>query len=232
MTDYRNYWEHNIDRWGEFYLEISHGHEQYDTAAWWGALYNATIAKLEARLMRERFELTLQFIREHVTPGSLFADIGCGTGIFVVEALKCGARVRAIDFSRRALEITQLNVKKYAPDGEVSYYQLDVQSDELPKSDVAIMIGVTPYLGNLEKSLENVLDLTDLLLSQFSQPTHWANRLRRALPILNVRRLIFHPSQEVDAAYARKHWKLLKRTKFATGFVDLSTSSNGPKRRK
>lgn len=224
MTNYRKYWEKNIERWGEFYLEISHGHEHYDAPAWLGTIYRATIGRIESRLMRERFELTSRFIDEFVTAGCVFADIGCGTGIFTVAALKRGARVHAIDFSERALEITQSNVRKYIPDGDVSYHQVDVQLDALPKSDVAIMIGVAPYVANLEACLESVLVSTNVLLCQYVEPKHWANRIRRALPILNVRQLIFHSAEDVDALYERHRWKLMTRRPFATGILDIASA--------
>jgi precorrin-6B methylase 2 len=226
MSDYRNYWERNIEHWGEYYLEISHGHEQYYAPEWLAALYKGTIAKIEARLMRDRFIRTLQFINKYVKPGVQFADIGCGTGIFTVEALKRGAKAKAIDFSQRALEVTKANVKKYVPEADVSYHLLDVQAGDLPRSDVAIMMGVSPYLTNLQASLENVFRSTNLLLLQYSERTHWANRIRRIFPILNVRRLIFQSTQEVDALYTRNGWKLLSRSPFATGYIDVAASQS------
>lgn len=224
MQDYRDYWEHNIDRWSELYLEISHGHEKLDAPSWLGAAYNATIAKYEARLMRERFAMTLRFIDSHINTETVFADVGCGTGIFVVEALKRGARVVAIDFAQRALDITKTNVEKYAPNGDVTYHRLDVQVDELPKSEVAIVMGVAPYLADLDGFLDRVLTSTELVLCQFVDPHHWANRIRRLLPVLNVRRLIFHARDEVDACYSRRGWKLVKRSEFASGYVDMICS--------
>ncbi len=224
MSDYKNYWDKNIDKWAELYLQISHGHEELDAPSWLGKIYNATIAKHEAALMRERYAITISFIDIYVTSGKTFADIGCGTGIFVVEALKRGAKALAIDFSDRSLEVTKENVAKNAPDADVAYFQLNVENQALPKSDFAIMVGVTPYLAGLEHFLGNVLGSTDLLLIQYTDPSHWANIIRTVFPFLNVRRLVFHSKSSVDANYKKHGWSLLNRRRFATGFVDVVAS--------
>src|SRR5258706_6900907 len=190
MSDYKNYWDKNIDKWAELYLQISHGHEELDAPSWLGKIYNATIAKHEAALMRERYAITISFIDIYVTSGKTFADIGCGTGIFVVEALKRGAKALAIDFSDRSLEVTKENVAKNAPDADVAYFQLNVENQALPKSDFAIMVGVTPYLAGLEHFLGNVLGSTDLLLIQYTDPSHWANIIRTVFPFLNGQWLV------------------------------------------
>ncbi len=222
MTDYREYWDKNIENWAKFYLDISHGDEKLYAPGWLGSLYNGTIARHEAQLMRERFSLTLAFMDKHVKPGMVFADIGCGTGIFVVEALKRGASVQAIDFSKRALEVTKTNVERHAPGGKVEYHQADIQVDTLPTSDVAIMVGVAPYLADIDKALDRVLSSTGLLFGHFVDPDHWANRLRRVVPMLNVRRLIFHDRREVDACYASHDFVLEDRKSFATGYMDVA----------
>lgn len=226
MPDYRQYWQDNIARWSELYLDISHGHEKLEAPHWLGKLYNSTIAKHEARLMRQRYELTARFIDRNVSAGCVFADIGCGSGIFVVEALKRKARVCAIDFSDQSLALTKANVERYVPNGDVSYHKLDISQDELPRSDVAIMVGVAPYLSDMDSFLDRILASTDILLIQYVDPYHWANRVRRLLPFLNVRRLIFHSPRDVALAYTQRGWRLLERVRFGTGFIDIVCRSD------
>ena len=224
--NHQKYWESNIDSWAQLYLDLSHGHESLAAPSWFSFLYNQTIARYEARLMRERFALTCRFIDDHLKPGMVFADIGCGTGIFVVKAMQRGARVRAIDFAERSLAITQNNVQKHGDPRLVTYHMLDVSCDELPKSHAAIMMGVTPYIADLDSAMRRVLRSTDLLLVQYADSAHWANRLRRLLPWLNVRRLVFHSAGDVDACYVQNGWHLLNRTRFATGFIDMAASGS------
>jgi SAM-dependent methyltransferase len=220
---YQRYWDTNIEKWGELYLDISHGDETLNAPPWVARLYNRTIARLEAKLMRERYARTIEFLDASVGRGSVFADIGCGTGIFVVEALKRGATVMAIDFSAKALEVSRENVLKHMPEGSVSYHQLDIVKQPIPSCDVALAMGVTPYLRDLSAFMDNVLPYTKLLCCQFTDPHDWANRLRTLVPALNVRDLIFHAPETVDRLYSRHAWAVRKRGRFASGFIDVAS---------
>ena len=92
------------------------------------ALYNATAGRLERKLMKERNRRTIAFLDEHVKPGTVFSDLGCGTGIFVVEAAKRGGIVSAVDFSESSLVATRRGVETCAPDAKVTYVRADVQT--------------------------------------------------------------------------------------------------------
>jgi len=225
-SDYQPYWNENIEKWAELYLDISHGHETYDAAPWFSKLYASTLGRVERNLMKQRYARTISFLDKHLKPGVTVSDIGCGTGIFVVEALRRGARVNAIDFAPRALEITRINVARYFTSAAVDYYQLDVQQQRLPRSDVAIAMGVTPYLADLAAFLGNALPTTRLFYCLYVDGKHWANRLRTGLPFLNVRRLRFYSRGQIDNIYRRHGYRLLERTKFATGFIDLARISS------
>jgi SAM-dependent methyltransferase len=224
MTDYRRYWDQNIDRWGDLYLEISHGHEVLDAPAPLRWLYNNGIARYEAKLMKERYERAALHVRLNAEPGEVFADIGCGTGIFSILALQNGATVHAIDFSEKALTITKTNVEKHVPDGDIEYNLIDVQKEPLPRSDFALAMGVTPYIEDIETFPGNVLPHTRQLFIQYNDPGHWANRLRTQIPVLNVRNLVFHSPEKITAAYTGHGWRLVRRYNFATGFIDLARS--------
>lgn len=220
---YQDYWERNITEWGAFYLDISHGHERLHGPAWLNWIYKHTIVPVEAKLMAKRHELTTAFIRKNVRPGTVFADLGCGTGIFVLEALMQGAsKVHAVDFTSSALDTTRRLVEKHAPDKAalIDYHKLDLQADKHPVSDVSICVGVTPYIRNLDGFLSNAVEATKLLFCQFSEPHHWANRLRVLMPFLNVRKLIFHSRRDVDATISRHSATRVEREDFATGFID------------
>jgi len=225
MKLYKQYWEENIAQWGELYLDISHGHEKFSGPVWYSSAYHASIGRLERKLMAQRYEITKAFIDQYVKPGTTFSDLGCGTGIFTVQALQKGAKVNAIDFSKSALEITQRNVLKYAPEGEILFQQADVQADELPESDISLAMGLTPYLTDLPAFMQHVLPKTKLLYCLFIDPSHWANRLRGLLPFLNVRGLRCHAKSQVDKLYAQHGWRLVQRRVFATGYIDLATKN-------
>jgi len=219
--EYRKYWNENIDKWGHLYLDISHGHEALAAPAWMAWIYNATIARLEARLMRERFALTMAFIEQAARPGVVFTDIGCGTGIFTVQALRRGATVHAVDFSEKSLAVTQENVRQHCPGGAVSYHHLDVQAAPIPATDVTLAMGVTPYVRDIAAFLGNILPYSRMLYCQYTDPARFSNRVRTVFPFLNVRKLVFHAAVQVDRQYAAHGWNLRTRREFATGYIDL-----------
>lgn len=217
----QDYWDKNIEKWAEKYLDISHGHETFDRPSWFTAAYNATIGRLERRLMKERYRRTIAFLDRYVKPGVVFSDLGCGTGIFVVEAAKRGAVVNAVDFSESALNATRKTVGMYAPDAKVTFIQADVQAGELPRSDVTLAMGVTPYLTDIEAFISNALPKTKVMCCQFTDPHNWASRVRRVVPMLDVRSLQCYSREEVDAAYRQSGGVKCEREKFASGFIDV-----------
>jgi len=92
---------------------------------------------------------------------------------------------------------------------------------------VRVVMGVTPYISELSAFMDNVLSHTRLLYCLYIDPAHWANRLRKAVPSLNVRRLQFYERSDVDQYYAARSWNLISRTNFATGYIDLAEKRTG-----
>lgn len=225
MNDkYEDYWNRNIDLWADKYLEISHGNETFERPAWFTSIYNATIGQIERKLMKERYRRTVQFIHEYVGPGTKFSDLGCGTGIFVVEAAKRGASVNAVDFSESSLAAARNTVERYVPSASVTFIQADVQTSLLPKADVTLAMGITPYLTDIDAFLSNVLPRTRILCCQYTDPFAWASIVRKLVPILDVRSLQCYGKAEIDALYQKNGASLLKRDPFASGYIDVVAS--------
>ena len=45
--DYRSYWDQNIDKWGELYLEMSHPDEKLHAPNWLSNLYQISVGRLD-----------------------------------------------------------------------------------------------------------------------------------------------------------------------------------------
>src|SRR5450759_3918388 len=112
----QEYWNENIDKWGDLYLEISHSHESLQAPGWLDFLYKKIIMPKESRLMADRYRLTMSFIDEYISEGIVAVYLGCGTGIFTVEMLRRGARVKAVDFAQSSLRLTQALVERHIPE--------------------------------------------------------------------------------------------------------------------
>ena len=226
---YVDYWNINIERWAELYLDASHGYEQFDRPPWFNWLYARSIGRLERRMMRSRYQFTRQFIQDHVRPGDTVADLGCGPGLFVIESIKSGAgAVHAVDFSASSLAMTRQAVERVVPGASVAYCQADVQVDQLPRSDVAIAMGLTPYLTDLPAFLDHAIGSTGILLCLYADSEHWANRLRGTVPFLNVRGLNMYSRSSVGDLYRRHGATLLCRTTSGTCFMDVVATPTCP----
>jgi len=216
---YKEYWDRNIEKWGDLYLDISHGHEALKGSKPFTWLYNRTLVPYEATLMKIRYRKTIDFIEENIKPGVTVTDIGCGTGIFVVQCLLRGARVNAIDISYTALEITKKNVLSQCPQygANVSYQQCDGQEVMLPPSDFTICVGVLPYVGNIKEFLTNILIPTKKAFIQYSAKNNLFNRVRILLPFLNVRNLKFQTENMLTHEAKNLGFQKTKSEAFATG---------------
>lgn len=218
---YKEYWDSNIEKWSDLYLEISHGQETLRANKLIGWLYNRTVARLEASLMKTRYALTTHFLNRYLFPGATFCDIGCGTGIFTVHALNMGASVKAIDVSKSSLNATQKNVQKNATifSDRLELLELDIQNKHLPVCDVSLAMGVFPYIGDYEAALKSILSASNVSCIQISSSENAFNKLRQSLPWLNVRKLIFHSSEDFRKIILSSGCEVLEDKQFATGFI-------------
>lgn len=225
-NQYKRYWEANITKWSDLYLDISHGHEEIIGPTWVRSLYMKLIFPMESRLMKQRYLKTIEFINMYCTPQSMVLDIGCGTGLFTVELLNRGASVKAIDFSESALQATQENVVANAPlfKGKVEYFLADVSRKNIPKGDIALAMGVAPYIHEIDEFYRNILSSCQVFFCLLVDPSHWINRLRRMMPWLNVRKLQFHSKKRIDEIIRQHGWHLVTREQFATGYLDIIVS--------
>lgn len=223
-TGAKDYWNKNIADWGKLYLDASHSGETFDVPRWIEYLYHHTITPIEARLMKKRFELTMDFIHEYVRPGMTAVDVGCGTGVFTVEMLRQGASVVAVDRAQNALELTESLVKSLVPEyaRRAEYLLADVSERQLPQSHAVLAMGVTPYVENLSDFYGNILPTTRTFCCLVVDPEHWANVVRKHVSILNVRKLHWFDQSLVDSLLVNHGWKLVSRQRLGTGYIDIA----------
>jgi len=224
----KEYWNQNIANWGKFYSDSSHSEESFDTPRVLGTLYHWLITPIEAKLMKKRYQLTMNFIENYVKEGMVVVDVGCGTGIFTIELLKRGAQVKAVDFAQSSLDLTKTLVEKVIPNysANVEYLLIDVSKQQLPKSDLVIAMGVTPYINNLEDFYCNILPTTTIFYCLIMNPKSWINIIRKFLPFLNIRKINWFEKAFVDDILRRYDWNLVSREDFASGYLDIAIKKN------
>lgn len=215
------YWQENIEAYGKFYDSTSE--EEIIAPGLIGLLYRTFIFPLERRVTLDRYRKTVNYIEANVRPHMKVVDLGCGTGIFTTEILLKGANVLAVDYVESALSGTKRRVDEMLPDSKhnVEYLLLDIMEEPLPKSDIVIAIGVTPYVDSLEIFLDHVLPTTDEFYCYFLNKHHWTNELRNLLKFLNVRQYRFFDNHNIDEILPKYDFKRTSRECVGTGFLDV-----------
>jgi SAM-dependent methyltransferase len=222
----RPYWDKNIRNWSNLYLKISHTGETFACPKFLEALYHLTLTPIEARLMRQRYRKTMEFIESQAREGVVFGDLGCGSGIFAVEILRRGASVVCVDYSASSLTMARESIERHCPEhlSRASFAQLDLVETPIPRCDVAMALGVAPYVADIESFFGNILPHTRQFYCLMIDPGHIYNRVRQRIPVLNVRKLHFHARERIDRIYLKHGWDLRRREDFASGYLDWATA--------
>jgi SAM-dependent methyltransferase len=222
-SENKDYWDRNISEWGKFYLGTSHSNESLYGPKLFVKVYRSSIGRHEAKLMNKRFNETINLLDSMVKPGVIVADIGCGTGIFTVEILRRGGTVIAVDISESSLSATREAIERLVPTAmdRVSYLQGDVEDLRLMKCDLILAVGVAPYLKDIVGFVRSSLKQSDAIYISLLDRRHWANKIRRYIPQLNVRRLQMADLAACEDAYREVGFKLESRVKLGTGVLDF-----------
>jgi len=95
-----------------------------------------------------------------------FLDVGCGSGIFSISALKLGARqVVAFDYDEFSVHATIQNCLKFRPDSyqDFEVFQGDILDEnmitELQKFDIVYSWGVLHHTGDMKSAIRNASTL-------------------------------------------------------------------------
>ena len=151
-------------------------------------------------------------------PKMKVADIGCGSGIYTkLLADKCD-KVYAIDYTQSAIELTTSSLS----DDEIKRVEvliLDITVEQIPEVDIAISIGVLPYIPESDKFLQNILPHTKRFLFNYLDEENFFNRVRRAFPILNVRHYSYHGLETISSKLKENEFLVNEIHKLATGFI-------------
>jgi SAM-dependent methyltransferase len=179
--------------------------------------YAATIDEHRIRCAVESMARSLGDIR-----GRTFLDIGCGSGIHVVSALRLGAsRVHAFDYDTDSVECARDVVARYAPEAadRTTIERGDALNEAYMRSlgtfDLVYSWGVLHHTGNMWRALHvATLPLEDdgcLLVALYNDQGIWSSGWR-AMKWLYVKAAILRPLIIVGVFGPRELAKLVVRT--------------------
>jgi ubiquinone/menaquinone biosynthesis C-methylase UbiE len=118
--------------------------EQYETSPL--SLVSPVNLFLHAR--RKRVLSTLKNLK-----GKKVLDVGCGSGVFVVEFVKRGASVIGIDYSKKMIELAENETEKYKlPKNKFKLHVGSAANLPFKNSyfDIILATGLTDYLSDME----------------------------------------------------------------------------------
>lgn len=212
----KEYWEKNIGGFAGFYDKKSE--EDFKAPFLIKHLYKLLVLPIEKKYMRDRYEMICGFIEQNVEPGMKVADIGCGSGIHTkLMANKC-KKVYAIDYAQSAIDLTANSLSPEEMQ-RVEIMKLDITLDHIPDVDIAISIGVLPYINELDSFFGNILPYTKRFLFNYLDITNFFNRFRRNFPILDVRHYSYYDSKAISNGLKEKGFAVNELHRLATGFV-------------
>ena len=212
----RDYWEKNIESYSGFYYVNSE--EQINIPFGLSGLYKKFIFPLERKVTLERYNIVCAFIDKHVKPGMKVADIGCGSGVFSKKMLDKGAYVYAMDYVNSAVELTKKNLSLYSA-GNLEVFQLDITQQKIPRVDLAISIGVLPYIDEVNAYFQNIFPYTDLFQFNYINKYNFFNSVRSLLSFLDVRHYSYHSPKEISSLVMKNGFKISENKKLGTGFI-------------
>lgn len=102
--------------------------------------------------------LCLRALVQHLRPGELVADIGCGSGLLAITAAVLGARhVLATDSDQSCLPIAKLNASRNAVADQVSFSVADLLPKDAGPFDLIVCNIVAEEIFRLAERLPDLL---------------------------------------------------------------------------
>jgi 2-polyprenyl-3-methyl-5-hydroxy-6-metoxy-1,4-benzoquinol methylase len=151
-----------------------------------------------------RTALVERELREFGVGGKTVLDLGCGSGEVSLIAARLGASVTGIDIVPAMVEIATAEARAAGLSATTQFRVGNILEDALPKSDVAMMVGVIEYYSDLPALLKNVCAATgQLLIIVDTRGPLWRRMLRYTLARLK-HFVIFYRDPDIVSAIAAK----------------------------
>jgi predicted RNA methylase len=115
--------------------------------------------KIDERRIEEAEKSLIRLVGRESIQGRTFLDIGCGSGLFSLAALRLGChRLLAVDLDPNSVQTTRRTLERYAPAGanwdclRISVFDLDPA--KVGKFDIVYSWGVLHHTGAMYKAIE------------------------------------------------------------------------------
>jgi SAM-dependent methyltransferase len=174
-----------------------------------GTGQNALHRLINRAFRRETFVKRTAIVRSiletHGVAGKHVLDLGSGSGEVSIVAARLGAIVTGLDIVPDMVAIATREAQQAGVSDRATFRVHDIVRDAVPATDVAMMIGVIEYYGDLDPILAKVCGATrELLIICDTAGPWWRRTLRYGLARLKHFYLHYHAPESV-AAIAGRH---------------------------
>ena len=154
---------------------------------------------------QRRTSVITQLLADYGVSGKRVLDLGSGSGEVALAATKLGAIVTGLDVAPEMVEIARREAQQAGLADRVTFRVHDIVRQEVPATDLAMMVGVVEYYGDLDPILSKVCAATrERLIICDTRGPWWRRALRHGLAFFE-KFYLHYRAPEAIAAIARKH---------------------------
>jgi ubiquinone/menaquinone biosynthesis C-methylase UbiE len=212
LENQRKYWDSTVSEFDAIYARNKSKFQNWLDATFRWDMY-------------ARFEYTMQ----HSEPiaGKTILDVGCGTGRFVFEYLKRGARhVTGIDIAEKMLTVCRQRAQAEGVSERCAFVQTDLlQFKPADTFDICIGIGLFDYIPDALPVLTKMREITrDRVIASLPRLWTWRAPVRRVRLALKGCDVYFYSKEQVDtlikkAGFSRYEMEQVGQLWCVTAFV-------------
>ncbi len=157
------------------------------------------------KTFQRRTDTIARLLESAGVEGKQVVDLGSGSGEVSLVAARLGATVTGLDIVPEMVEIARREAERAGLADRATFRVHDIVRDAVPPADIALMVGVIEYYGDLDPILRAVCRATrDRLIICDTRGPWWRRMLRYGLARLKRFYLHYH-SPDAVAAIARGH---------------------------
>lgn len=144
--------------------------------------------------LKEAVDSLDNLVGKDLISNKTFLDIGCGSGLFSIAAVKLGAKtVLGFDLSKESVDVSKQNTKRFlGEEADIKFFQRSVfecTPDNIGKFDIVYSWGVLHHTGDMWSAILNSMNLVEdkglLVIAIYNR--HWSSPIwKRIKYIYNI----------------------------------------------